>query len=324
MLMPKWSRLVPLILFALIGCGTPTIESSGAVVLTPTLTATPVPDPTFTPAPQVLLIAENPVAWEDDFSAWILGSGWDLIKSDLPGATTYLRESSAPIAVVSVREALDGELERAAARGLSVVAIDVPGVEPGPSLSTVGKPRYDQAGFLAGVMTGLASQTGWVGQVRDTGGSEEADYSAGFTQGLLWGCPKCQLIIQTAEEMTLDRFRANTVDVVFPLPGPEAADAAAGLADSGIPMVWAGDDSSNADMLVGNIMLEEGSTVIIALEELMMTGDGRHWQPSIETYSILPVDIKPEFLSPGKQRLLEEAFYAIAAGELDIGTILDG
>ena len=103
-------------------------------------------------------------------------------------------------AVVSVGEALGGDLQQVAAEGIPIVAVNVPGIEPGASLSTVGNARHDQAGFLAGVMTGLASQTGWIGQVTATGGLDEQAYSAGFTQGLLYGCPKCQMISQTAAE----------------------------------------------------------------------------------------------------------------------------
>jgi basic membrane lipoprotein Med (substrate-binding protein (PBP1-ABC) superfamily) len=226
-------------------------------------------------------------------------------------------------AVVSVHESLDGELQQAAADGIPIVMVDVPDIDPEPSLSTVGNARHDQAGFLAGVMTGLASQTGWVGQVTATSGPDEQAYSAGFTQGLLWGCPKCQLISQTASDMTMDRFRANSVDVVFIFPGPGAADAAALLASGSIPVVWVGDNAPAAAMLVGNITVEEGFAVVIALEDLIETGEGRFWQPSIQTYSVVPVDINPKFISPGRQRLLEEAFYEIVAGDLDIGTAPD-
>ena len=221
---------------------------------------------------------------------------------------------------ISVGEALDGDLEQAASGGLLVVAVDVPGLEPGPTLSTVEPARLDQAGFLAGVMTGWASDTGWVGEVTHTGGADEAAYRVGFMQGLLWGCPKCQLISQPVSEMTLDRFRANTVDAVFTYPGPEAHDAAELLSGGSIPVVWVGDNGPPAEMLVGRIAIDEGFTILQALEDIVQTGEGRSWQPSIETWSIVPEDVNPDLLSPGRQRLLEEAFFAIAAGELDIGT----
>ena len=118
----------------------------------------------------------------------------------------------------------------------------------------------------------------------------------------------------------MDRFRANTLDVVFPFPGPDAQDVAKTLADNEIPVVWVGEGGPDANMQVGRILIERGSSVVDALEELMATGEGRLWQPSIENQSIIPVDINPTFLSPGRQRLLDEVYAAIATGELDIGT----
>jgi hypothetical protein len=228
------------------------------------------------------------------------------------------------IAAVSVHETLDGDLLQAAAEGIPVVMVDVPGVDPGPSLSIVGNGRYDQAGFLAGVMTGLASQSGWVGQVTGTGGPHEADYSAGFTQGLLWGCPKCRLVSHTAAEMSLDGFRGKGVDVVFPLPGPAADEVAEVLGAGGLPMVWVGEGGPPAETRVGRVIFEPDGLVVPALEALMETGEGTAWPYSIESRTILRVDINADLLSPGRQRLLDEAYEAIAAGELDIGTDPEG
>ncbi|MEC4688520.1 MAG: hypothetical protein VST64_09470 [Nitrospirota bacterium] len=269
----------------------------------------------------LLLIAEGEVAWEGDLEEWAAQRGWALISADPSGAAAILEEARPHVqAIVSRREALNGELQLAAEDGIPVVAIDVPGVSSMSALSTIGDPRHDQAGFLAGVMTGLASQTGWVGQVTDTGGPDEQTYSAGFTQGLLWGCPKCQLIRQTAAEMTLDRFRANTVDAVFILPGPEADEAADALAGGGFPMVWVGEGGPTGEELIGRLIFMDGPLVLLALDDLMATGEGQAWRPRIESATLIPVDINDEFISPGRQRLFEEAYGAIGVGELDIGT----
>lgn len=260
------------------------------------------------------------MAWEDNLASWALSSGWHLDMPDLPSAPRTLLDSSLPIAAVSVQETLDGDLELAAAEGIPVVMVDVLGVDPGPSLSILGNGRYDQAGFLAGVMTGLASQTGWVGEVTATGGPEEAAYSAGFTQGLLWGCPKCRLVSLTAAEMSLDGFRGKGVDVVFSFPGPAADEVAEVLGAGGLPMVWVGEGGPPAEALVGRLIFEADRLVVPALEALLDTGEGMAWPYSIESRTILPVDINAGLLSPGRQRLLEEAYEAIAAGDLDIGT----
>ena len=304
---------------ALFGCATATSTAALPTILSPTATTAPLPSPT--PLPELLLIAEGEVVWASDLADWAAQRGWVLTRANPSGAAATLEEAKTHVqAVVSQGEAMGGDLELAAGDGIPVVAIVVPGVSPMPFLSTIGDPHHDQAGFLAGVMSGLASQTGWVGQVTDTGGPDEQTYSAGFTQGLLWGCPKCKLIGQTAAEMTLDKFRANTVDAVFIIPGPEADEAADALAGGGFPMVWVGEGGPTAEALIGRLIFIEGPLVLLALDDLVATGEGQAWRPSIESASLNPVDINDEFISPGRQRLFEEAYGAIAAGELDIGT----
>jgi len=310
---------------ALFGCATATATATAVLppILRPTATTAPTPSPT--PAPELLLIAEGEVDWESDLAEWAAQRGWVLARADPPDAAAYLEDARPQIqAVVSQVEALGGDLQLAAEDGIPVVAIDVPGVSPMSFLSTVGNPRHDQAGFLAGVMTGLASQTGWVGLVTDTGSPDEQAYSAGFAQGLLWGCPKCQLIVQTADEMTLDRFRANTVDAVFILPGPEADEAANALAGRGFPIVWVGEGGPTVEALIGRLIFKDGPLVLLALDDLIAMGEGQAWRPSIESATLVSADINDEFLSPGRQRLFEEAYGAIAAGELDIGTDPEG
>ena len=304
---------------ALFGCATATSTAVLPPILSPTATTAPLPSPT--PFSELLLIAEGEVAWESDLREWAAQRGWVLASADPSGAAAYLMEAKPHVqAVVSKGEALGGDLELAAGDGIPIVAIDVPGVSPMPFLSTIGDPHHDQAGFLAGVMTGLASQTGWVGQVMDTGGLDEQAYSVGFTQGLLWGCPKCKLIGQTAADMTLDKFRANTVDAVFIIPGPEAEEASDTLAGGGLPMLWVGEGGPTVEARIGRLIFTEGPLVLLALDDLVATGEGQAWRPSIETATLIPVDINDEFISPGRQRLFEDAYRAIAAGELDIGT----
>ena len=303
----------------LFGCTTATSTAALPPILSPTATTAPLPSPT--PLPELLLIAEGAVAWESDLAEWAAQRGWVLTRANPSGAAATLEETKTHVqAVVSQGEALGGNLELAAGDGIPVVAIDVPGVSPMSFLSTIDNPRHDQAGFLAGVMTGLASQTGWAGQVMGTGGLDEQEYSVGFTQGLLWGCPKCKLIGQTAADMTLDKFRANTVDAVFLVPGPAAEDASDTLAGGGLPMVWVGEGGPTAEALIGRLIFIEGPLVLLALDDLFATGEGQAWRPSIESATLIPFDINDEFISPGRQRLFEEAYGAIAAGELDIGT----
>ncbi|MCZ6528701.1 MAG: hypothetical protein O6949_00030 [Chloroflexi bacterium] len=308
---------------ALFGCATASGTSTALPSSIPI--EPPAPSPTPTPPSELVLIAESDLAWGSELEAWATQRWWELTLADPSVAAAYLRESQSHLeAVVSVQETLGGDLVQTATEGIPVVIVDAPGVDPGPSLSIVGNGRYDQAGFLAGVMTGLASQSGWVGEVIATGGPHEADYSAGFTQGLLWGCPKCRLVSLTAAEMSLDGFRRKGVDVVFPIPGPAADEVAEVLGAGGLPMVWVGEGGRPAETRVGRVIFEADRLVVPALEALMETGEGKAWHYSIEGRALLLVDINADLLSPGRQRLLDQAYEAIAAGELDIGIAPEG
>ncbi len=78
------------------------------------------------------------------------------------------------------------------------------------------------------------------------------------------------------------------------------------------------------EALIGRLIFKDGPLVLLALDDLVASGEGKAWRPSIESATLIPVDINDQLLSPGRQRLLEEAYGAIAAGELDIGTDLEG
>ena len=106
----------------------------------------------------------------------------------------------------------------------------------------------------------------------------------------------------------------------FLFPGPAADEAADVLASGGLPIVWVGEGGPTVEALIGRLIFMEGPLVLLALDDLVATGEGQAWRPSIETATLIPVDINDEFISPGRQRLFEEAYRAIAAGELAIGT----
>jgi hypothetical protein len=56
-----------------------------------------------------------------------------------------------------------------------------------------------------------------------------------------------------------------------------------------------------------------------ALEALVAGEPGTAWSYAIENGGIRLGEIDPEALSPGRQRLLQEAYEAVAAGRLDLG-----
>lgn len=244
------------------------------------------------------------------------------MRSDPEGANAILSETRLDVrAILSFGENFGGRVAQVAGEVAPVVLLEAGEISPGPRLSTVGEPgaRHDQAGFLAGVMVGLAGETGWVGLVEETGGPFAAIYKGGFEHGLRYGCPKCRLVSLLASEATADGFRVQGVEVVFVPPGPLAAEVAARLAAGGLWLVWIGDNPIENAMLAGRVVFAPDDLVLAALESLVAGEPGAAWPYSIENGGILLADVDPEAISPGRQRRLHEAYDAVAAGNLDIG-----
>jgi hypothetical protein len=246
-----------------------------------------------------------------------------VLNSDPEGASAIVGETRVDLrAIVSFGEHFGGRAAQIASDVAPVVLVEAGQIEPGPRLSTVGEPggRHDQAGFLAGVMVGLAGQTaGWVGLVEGTGGPREPVYRAGFEAGLRYGCPKCQQVISPASEATADAFRGQGVEVIFVIPGPAAAEAAAQLVEGGLWLVWVGELPTPELKVAGQVVFEADGLIQQALDALQVAEAGAAWPYSIENGGIRLGGVDPEAISPGRQRLLQEAYDAVAAGQLDIG-----
>ncbi len=282
----------------------------------------PTPGPTAIPTPSLLLIAVEDRSVATELAAWAADRGWGVLSADPAGAGAIVSEPRVDLrAIVSFGEHFGGRADQIAQEVAPLVLVDAAGIEPGPHLSTVGEPgaRHDQAGFLAGVMVGLAGQTGWVGLVEGTGGPLEPVYRAGFEAGLRYGCPKCRLVSSPASEATVDGFRGQGVEVVFVVPGPGAGEAAARLVEGGLWLVWVGELPFPGPKLAGNVVFAAEELILRALEALQAGETGAAWPYSIENGGIRIGVVDPQAISPGRQRLLQEAFQAVAAGRLELG-----
>lgn len=297
-------------------------SNPGSIESRPTDFPSPTPGPTATPTPSLLLIAVPEGFGASEFAAWAADRGWGLLSSDPEGASAIVGETRVDLqAIVGFGELFGGRAAQIATDVAPVVLVEGGEIGPGPRLSTVGEPggRHDQAGFLAGVMVGLGGETGWVGLVQGTGGSLELVYRAGFEAGLRYGCPKCQLVLSPASEATVDGFRGQGVEVVFVIPGPGAAEAAAQLVEGGMWLVWVGELPTPDLRIAGQVVFAADGLILQALDALQAAEPGAAWPYSIENGGIRLGDVDPEAISPGRQRLLQAAYEAVAAGQLDIG-----
>jgi basic membrane lipoprotein Med (substrate-binding protein (PBP1-ABC) superfamily) len=271
------------------------------------------------PVPSVLLIAEGDPPLAASLRVWAETHSWQLMLAGPQGAEALMSDPQIEVkAVVSLNVPFTVETVT------PVVLVEVDGASPQANVSTVGEPggRHDEAGFLAGVIVGLTSQTQWVGLVTESGSALEPQLLEGFDQGLRYGCPKCRLVQFPASEASVDGFRAQGVDVVFPVPGPSTAEVAAELGAAGLWIVWIGNppESLPTASMAGRINLELEPLILAALEALLNGDAGSAWPYAIHNGGLVLAQLNDEAISPGRQRLVWEAYDSVATGELVIGT----
>jgi hypothetical protein len=259
-------------------------------------------------APQDSPVGVALADWADE-RGWILTEG---SSSEVPG----LR------AVVEVEPEAGAVETWSAVPGLPVVVVGPRESAPGGSLSTIGGSiRRDQAGFLAGVLAGLASESGWVGRIDGEAGEASAVYQASFEHGLRYGCPRCRMVSLALGEATADRFVAGGVDVVWAVPGPGAASLLPSLAGSGLRVVWAEDPPTDAprEQVVGGVRFAPEVLVTMALDSILAGEAARDWPYDLTSGGLRPIEVNDAVISPGRQRLLREAAEGLATGALDTG-----
>jgi len=297
------------------GCGLATAGPTPVPALLPTASPTPLP------MPRLLLLgvaAETPL--RASLETWAAERGWltDSFEANEAGLAAGLSQPGVQ-AIVSLGETPD---LRSAFAGPVLV---VNGVESAADshVSVAGEPgaRHDQAGFLAGVLAGLISRTERVAILTGTGGPHEAVYSAAFDHGLRYGCPRCELVRFGAAQATAQALLGEGVDAVFAVPGPTAASTLRSLADADVWMVWCDADGSArpGTRLAGEIRMLPEALAAPALTALLAGEPGRGWPYSVESNSMVLGNLNPEALSPGRERVLQEAREGLASGQLQIG-----
>ena len=304
--------------FLAAGCGAlngPT-PGPGTPQPLPAATASPAPTPSPTPLPALLLVGEAEDPLTSTLQSWAAQRGWEFRR------TGEIGDEAAPEVAAAVLAGPQGEAALAAlsAAEVPVVTLDLEGVSAGPRISTVGQPgaRRDQAGFLAGAMAGLISQSGAVGLIGDPVG---LDYPTGFLHGLRYLCVLCSLVGLESEEVDPDAFRAKGIDVVAVLPGAASGSAAQTLAGEGFWLVLLDQPAGPfaPDEVAARVVFEAGSTLTAALEALLSGQPGQAWPYAVELGSIRVVEVHSGALSAGRQQLLNEIVEALAAGSLDPG-----
>ena len=267
-----------------------------------------------TPRPALLLVGDAQDPLTTTLQSWAEQRGWEFraaVGSEL-GAEVA--------AAVLTGEQGEAELPGLLAADVPVVTLDLEGVSAAPGISTVGLPgaRRDQAGFLAGALAGLISQSGEVGLIGDPA---DEPYQTAFLHGLRYLCVGCSLVGLAPEAASVDAFRAKGVDVVAVLPGVAAGLAAQTLAGGGFWLVLVDQAAEPFDPneVAARVVFEAGSMLTGALEALLSGLPGQAWPYAVELDSIRVIEIHSAALSAGRQQVLDEIVGALAAGLLDPG-----
>ncbi|MEW6568147.1 MAG: hypothetical protein AB1449_08275 [Chloroflexota bacterium] len=282
----------------------------------------PVP-PTATPVSVVLLVGlDENGAEAAALRAWAEAKSWELVM--VPGEANDGDPMPAGTeAWVSVGDVPAWHPGPGMNPSLPGIVIDPVEVEAAGTVSTVGGPgtRYDQAGFLAGVIAGLASRSQVVSLVDETGSPQDAVLAQSFLQGLRYSCPRCRLIRQAAAEAGPQPLVVGAADVAFVVPGSEADEVWQSLASADVWAVWVGEAPGvvGAELWAGGVAYAPEAMVPVALEALLRGEPARAWSYAIEQDGLRLAGLNPGALSPGRLRLLERAWEALREGSLDIG-----
>ncbi len=298
---PRWLAVVCAL--ALAGCaGTPTATPLPAPALTPapaTATAPPLPTVTAAPAPTAtasgVLLAflagdgdPRPLAAAQTTAAE-LGWRFESRSATAPEAPAALQEWAAQGAGVIVVEGagLTEATRAAAAEWPAVYFIGLgqaaEAETPGNLLALGGaQDRLDQAGFLAGMLAGFATETERVAVFSDPTSPEGRKYRNGFLSGVRYTCPKCRLdTLDLTGSGTADLARAEGVkyaalgaDVIFAAAGPAGEAALLGAAEAGAVVIGSHSDArttvfgggaAGADRVLTSVYADPGAALAGAL-----------------------------------------------------------
>ncbi len=258
---------------------------------------------------------------ETALQAWAADQGWMLERR---GAQEMEGWSETPgvEAVVEFRTGLTGDELAAAAPGVPFVTVDHASAIPGETLSTVGLPnlRHDQAGFLAGALCGLASQT-WVVTAVSNSGEHDAVYYAAFEHGLKYTCPRCWPELLGAWQVTTEALQSRPVDVVFVIPSPDELPSWQAILATQTWIVHIGDPPQGvpAERIAGSVITDPIPILLAALDGLRTGESGTAWPYAVENGSLLYGTLNTSAVSPGRVRILEDVWQALASGELEVG-----
>lgn len=217
---------------------------------------------------------------------------------------------------------------------IQFLAVGIPGLSPAPNLSVVGAlgERYDQQGFLAGIIAAMITPDWRVGVISLSDSSAGKAARQGFLNGAAYFCGLCLAYHgpifdypQFAElpstatdsewQTAADILLKQAVKTVYVFPEITAPGLLEYLANLNVRLLGSGTPSDALrSVWVASVEVDALPVIKEILPDLL-AGRGGQDKP-------LPVTVKEvnaELFTPGKQALLEEMRIDLIEGWIDTG-----
>jgi basic membrane lipoprotein Med (substrate-binding protein (PBP1-ABC) superfamily) len=211
-----------------------------------------------------------------------------------------------------------------------------------PNLLALGGPesRQDQAGFLAGMAAGFATEKKFVTAISDPNSAEGRKYRNGFLHGVRYACPKCRVdfidVADTADTQTASAEAAQYVlfgsDVFFAAAGQAGDEALVAAAQNGGWVIGSGSDVyltifgngsiAGADRVLTSVYLDPGGGVRAALTAFHNGTPLYGAQPFSAANGAIV--LAPYHNTDGPLNALEQSYIAVALARLADGSLETG
>lgn len=271
---------------------------------------------------------------------WVFEQTAEASPEDIRAAA----QSGAQIVIVGGQELQ--EPARAIAREFPqvyVIGFGLSGDDLPPNMLSLGGPgsREDQAGFVAGMAAGFATENKYVTAISDPNSVEGRKYRNGFLHGVRYACPRCRVefidVADTADAETASTQAEQYVlfgsDVFFAAAGQAGEAALVAAANKGAWVIGSGDYDAystifgngsvpGSDKVLTSVYVDVGAAVDVALKEYKNGKPLYGAQPfSVASGAIVlaPIRSPADRLSIPDQADIATALARLADGSLETG-----
>jgi hypothetical protein len=219
-----------------------------------------------------------------------------------------------------------------AAPQVQFLAVGIPGLEPSANLSLIGgNDRYDQQGFMAGVIAAMITPDWRVGAISlaDTAAGKAA--RNGFMNGAVYFCGLCRAYhgpifayplyvevpsgaSQAEWQAAVDALVGKAVQTVYVFPGAGEPGMWEALAGAGMNIISSGTPPEN--LRLQWVVSLDGDPIPLILEHLPDLLEGKGFAASMP---VVVREVNPALFSPGRQALAEKIKNDLLSGAIDTG-----